>query len=65
MYIKAPASVAQGTSWKKGQKDCKRQNTRKSALKVSPKNDYTNKTRTKAISLKEEEDKELRATNDY
>lgn len=32
--ITAPASVAQGILWKRGQEDCKSQNTRKSAVKA-------------------------------
>lgn len=32
--ITAPASVAQGISWKRGQEDCKSQNARKSAVKA-------------------------------
>lgn len=34
-YITAPASVAQGRTWKSGQKDYKSQNTRKPTVKQS------------------------------
>lgn len=40
----APASMAQGISQKRGQKGCKSQNTRKSALWQTPGNGFINKT---------------------
>jgi hypothetical protein len=52
MYFKAPASEAQEHLERRDRKIVKR-HTRKSTLNVSPRNDYTNKTRIKAISWKE------------
>lgn len=49
--VTAPASTAQGTSWKKKQNDAKSQNVRKSAMKVSPRTIYITKTEATAISV--------------
>lgn len=41
-----PAAMAQGTSWRRGWKDCRSRNTRNSAVKVSPRNGCIDKIRT-------------------
>lgn len=48
--IATPAAMAAALA-EEGRKDCKRENTRESAVKVSPRNDYIIKTGRMMISM--------------